>query len=66
MLVEKMIQKYKDWRYALTVGLAGIIMPVILHLLPPPLHIEFNWGFPLGWGMGALTWWILARFRNRR
>lgn len=56
----------KDWRFALMSGLMGIIVPVVIHLLPPPFHIPFNWGVPLGWGAGVLTVWILARFCYRR
>ena len=47
------------------VGLAGIIVPVILHLLPEPFHIPFNWGFPLGWVTLTLIMWLLAQYRNR-
>ena len=62
----KFIEQYKDWRYALAIGLAGLIVPAIFHWLPPPLHAEFNWGIPLGWGTGSLIWWIIARLGNRR
>jgi len=47
-------------------GLMGIIVPAVIHLLPPTFHIPFNWGIPLGWGTGVLTVWLLARFRFRR
>lgn len=60
-----MLQNYKDWRYALAVGLAGIIGQALFHFLPRPFHIPFSWGFPLGWGTGSLIWWILARRANR-
>ena len=55
----------KDWRFALMSGLMGIIVPAVIHQLPAPFHIPFNWGVPLGWGAGVLTVWIIARFRFR-
>ena len=63
---EEVRRKYRDWRYALAVGLAGLIMPAIFHWLPPPSHVEFNWGVPLGWGTGSLIWWKLARRGGRK
>ena len=56
-----MFQQYKDWRFALIWGLMGLVIPVIFHLLPPPFHIPFNWGLPLGWGTVAFIAWIYAR-----
>ena len=61
-----MLQLFKDWRFAVMWGLVGIIAPVVLLLLPEPLHVEFSWGFLSGWGVFTLIMWILARFRNRR
>lgn len=65
MPVEEVLRKYRDWRYAPAVGLAGTVVPAVLHLLPPPLHVEFNWGVPPGWGTGALIWRLLARRGGR-
>ena len=37
-------------KYILLAALAVAVIPAVLHFLPPPLQIEFNWGFPLGGG----------------
>ena len=56
----------RSTKYILLTGLAAIVIPAVLHYLRPPLQIEFNWGFPLGWWTCALISWLLARPRNRR
>jgi len=52
-------------KYILLAGLAAIVVPAVIHFLPPPLQVEFNWGFPLGWWAATLISWLLWRHRNR-
>ncbi len=60
-----MLDPYKDWRFAVMYASAGIVVPAVLHLLPEPLHLPFNWGFSVGWVTLALIMWILERRGNR-
>lgn len=60
-----MLGRYKDWRYGLMWVAVGIIMPVVLHLLPEPLHIPYSWGFSAGWVTTSLIIWFVALYRNR-
>lgn len=49
----KMLQHYrllKDWRFALISGLMGIIVPAVIHLLPPPVSHSILLGDSVGLG----------------
>lgn len=60
-----MTEQSKDWRFAVIWVSAGIVAPAVLHLLPEPLHVPFDWGFPAGWVTLSLIMWFVAWYRNR-
>lgn len=61
-----MFQSFRDWRYALMWGPVGMVASVILHLLPEPFHVPFDWVYPVGWATVTFIFWILVRRGNRK